>query len=87
MVTRTARHQIIGSVLDMVDCKESDELRPHRIKKDTADLRSIVTSIGECMNPFEHNSWDNLICLSSGRACTDDAKSDLPNCKEIGRVV
>ena len=88
MVTRTVRSQIIGDLLNMAGLKEGDdctkELKSHRIKKDNADLQATITGIKECMNPFENNS-NQLICLSSGRACSDSVKSDLLHCKDIGR--
>ncbi len=64
----------------------SKELSLHQIRKDNEDLQSTIDSIKDCLNPFDpQTSSGDLVCLSSGRVCSESVKNDMLNCKNIGK--
>lgn len=89
LITRSARSAIIGTILEKTGLKSPDEgikdLKDHRIRKDNRDMSKVLYTISAHMNPFKIGSDDNLYCLSTGKSVTNDIKSDLLHCQELGK--
>jgi len=72
MVTRAMQSQVVGNVLDLADltCKDdvARTLRRSRIERDNADIKKVVQTIEETMNPFEIDAEEKLYCLAAERS-------------------
>ena len=55
----------------------TQDLKPHRIKRDYDDLNKMLSSVQSTMNPFGVDPSDDLYCLTSGEKVSDDIKNDL----------
>jgi hypothetical protein len=64
MVTRSARSAIVGNLMSKAGLKSPEditkELKPYRIKKDNEDLKKLIESIQNTMNPFTQEQDGNL---------------------------
>ena len=89
LITRSARSAIIGSLLEKSGLKSSDEcikeLKPYRIKKDNEDMKKLLDTISNHMNPFQIELDEDLYCLSSGKSVPSEVKQNLLNCQELGK--
>ena len=56
-------------------CQHND-LQKSRIAKDESDVKSLLETINNWINPFELGEQD-LVCLSSGKAATEKIEPDL----------
>lgn len=63
----------------------TQDVRPHRIKKDSQQMKSIISFLLNCMNPFDYFSKDHpLVNLSSGKPASPETSDFLLNLTPIG---
>ena len=63
-------------------CQHND-LQKSRIAKDESDVKSLLETISNWINPFELGGQD-LVCLSSGKAATKKIEQDLLQAHRTG---
>ena len=83
MITRSARSEIVGLLLEKAGLKSkedvSKELRPHRVQKDNADIKKVTDGIKKTMNPFVTSAEEpdvNLYCLTTGKQTSEGVRDD-----------
>jgi hypothetical protein len=91
MITRSARSEIVGSLLEKAGLKTpedvSKDLRSYRVTKDNDDLKKVIDGVKNTMNPFTIHQDDpdvNLYCLTTGKQVSNDVRDDLLTCIETG---
>ena len=88
--TTHARSQYVNSMFNLADIQKSDshEHRDHRpteiIRSQKFTLRAIE-AIQSFLSPFEVDSQDKLVILSSGQAATDEIAKDVLRAEEVGK--
>ena len=90
MITHSLRSAILGYLFTLAGLRKSEdstqELTHHRIVRDNSDVQKIISGIEETLNPFNEAAQDgNLYCLSTGKATTEEVKSELLHCTEMGK--
>ena len=77
MITRSMRSSIISQLLDKARVEKvidsSQYLTNHRITRDNSDITKVMQAIHSTLNPFR-NQDNNLYCLSTGKATSDNVK-------------
>ncbi len=93
MITRAARSEIVGLLLEKAGLKSKEdvtkELRPHRVQKDNADIQKVIDGIKKTMNPFVTSTEEpdvNLYCLTTGKQASEDVRDDLLGCVQKGEA-
>ena len=90
MITHSIRSAILGYLFDMAGMRKKEdftqELIHHHIARDNSDVEKIITGIKDTLNPFSGAAQDrNLYCLSTGKAASENVKTELLHCVETGK--
>ena len=87
-LTAEYRSIFMRQLKEMVHLTHSDakhtDLQSSRIERDEADVRSLLLMLESTwINPF-NNEQQELVCLSTGKAATNEIENDLQQAKDIG---
>lgn len=89
-VTRFVRSAIVGNLLNKAGLKRAEDvtqnLKPHRVKKDRKDLDSLINRIENTMNPFSIAPREALYNVVTGKEVPNDIRDDLLQCQKIGET-
>ena len=68
--------------LNKSSCLHND-LQKSRISRDETDVKALLSTLDNWINPFEIQQQD-LVCLSTGKVATEQIEKDLLQAKDIG---
>ena len=88
-LTRSMRTSVLSHLFKLPGLNQNEdavkELRHHQIERDNCDLDKIIQIIKNMRNPFDQKLEKNeLYCLSTGRATSNETASELLHCLELG---
>ena len=81
------RSIFMRNLKDMLHLSKSsclhNDLQKSRISKDENDVKALLSTLDSWINPFEIEQQD-LVCLSTGKAATEQIERDFLHAKDIG---